>query len=197
MPDVSSRPRVSRRSGSRVRKSTKPAAVARSSVATGTVRPHRSEGSTIRALMDLADLGDRPMQPHRPWIVMTDSPASPSHVCLTDLLRSTSPCLNLDALSSDEDKESAGLSDISAAPICVSDECHTPVNSDQVLSDEDLPAAADRRQVIRIRDVSPDVQIVEFFKLVGIGIHDGQCGVRGTRRIFQVVGCSSPLALRP
>ena len=41
----------------------------------------------------------------------------------------------------------------------------TPVNSDQVLSDEDLPAAVgseDRRQVIRIRDVSPDVQIVDI-----------------------------------
>ena len=48
---------------------------------------------------------------------------------------------------------------------CVSDGCHNPVNSDQVLSDEDLPAAAgagDRRQVIRIRDVSPDVQIVDI-----------------------------------
>ena len=42
---------------------------------------------------------------------------------------------------------------------------HIPVNSDQVLSEEDLPATAgsgDRRQVIRIRDVSPDVQIVDI-----------------------------------
>ena len=45
------------------------------------------------------------------------------------------------------------------------DDGHTPVYSDQVLSDEDLPAAAgseDRRQVIRIRDMSPDVQIVDI-----------------------------------
>ena len=81
-PDVSSRPRVSRRSVSRVRRPTKPVTVARSSVDTGTVRPHRSEGSTIRALMDLAlpkfdSLGDRPTQVHRPWMVTTDSPASP------------------------------------------------------------------------------------------------------------------------
>ena len=51
------------------------------------------------------------------------------------------------------------------APIRVSDDCQTPVNSDQVLSDEDLPAVAgtgDRRQVIRICDVSPDVQIVDI-----------------------------------
>ena len=49
--------------------------------------------------------------------------------------------------------------------ICGSDDGHTPVNSDQVLSDEDLPAVAgsdDHRQVIRIRDVFPDVQIVDI-----------------------------------
>ena len=61
---------TSRRSGSRVRKSTPLTAVAFSSVATGAVRPHRSEVSTVRALMDLAlprfaDLGDRSMRPHR------------------------------------------------------------------------------------------------------------------------------------
>ena len=101
-PDVSSQPRVSRRSGSWVRRCTKPAAVACSSAATGTVRPHCwgggghcSEGSTIRALMDLAipqfaDLGDRPVRPHRPWVVTTDSPALPAPGCSTDLLRSPS-----------------------------------------------------------------------------------------------------------
>ena len=136
----------------------------------GAVHPYRCEGSTIRAEMDLAlptfdDSEDRPVRPHRPWFVMHDSPASPAPVHSTGLLRSPSPCLNLDALSSDEDDESAGPGDISAAPICVSDDCHTPVNTDQVLSDEDLPAAAgagDRRQVIRIRNVSPDVQIVDL-----------------------------------
>ena len=56
--------RTSRRSDSRVRTSSQPAAVGCSSVATGAVRPHRSEGSTIRALMDFAlpksaDSGDR------------------------------------------------------------------------------------------------------------------------------------------
>ena len=89
--------------------------------------------------MDLAvpkfdDSGDCPVRPHRPWVVMTDSPASPAPVRSTGLLRLPSPCLNLDALSSDE---SAGPGDISAALICVSDDCLTPVNTDQVLSDED------------------------------------------------------------
>ena len=169
-PDVSSRPKVSRRSVSRVRRPTRPAAVACSSVARETGRPHRSEVNTIRALMDLAlpkleGLGDRRTQVRRPWTVTTDSPASPDPVCSTDPLRSPSPCLNLDALSSDDAEEYVGLSDISVTLICGSDGGHTPVNSDQVLSDEDFTAAAgsaDRRQVIRIRDVSPNVQIVHI-----------------------------------
>ena len=64
-PDVSSQPKVSRGSVSQVRRPTRPAAVACSSVTMGTVRPHRSEVNTIRALMDLAlpkleGLGDHP-----------------------------------------------------------------------------------------------------------------------------------------
>ena len=52
---------------------------------------------------------------------------------------------------------------VSAVPICISDDSSTPVNPDQVLSDDDLPTAVsaeDRRQVIRIRDVPPEVQVV-------------------------------------
>ena len=78
----------------------------------------------------------------------------------------SSPCLNLDELSSsDEDtEESVGLSDLSITLLCDSDEVLTPVNSDQVLSDVDLlieSVSRDKRQVIRIRDASPDVQIVD------------------------------------
>ena len=51
MPDASSRPKISRRSISQAWGSTKSAAVACSSRVTGTVRPHGSEGNTIRALM--------------------------------------------------------------------------------------------------------------------------------------------------
>ena len=159
--------------------------------ATETVWPYRSEANTIQALMDLAlprfeGLGDGPPHVHRPWMVSTNSAASPDLVCSTDLLRLPSPCLNLDALTSDDTEDSVKLSNISVTLICGSDDGHTPVNSDQVLSDEDLPAAAgsdDRIQVIRIRHVSPNVQIVDIFKLVGIGIPDGQCGVWGTQRI--------------
>ena len=57
-----------------------------------------------------------------------------------------------------------GLGNLWVTLLCDSDAGLTPVNSDQVLSDEDLPPTAgseDSRQVIRIRDVSPDVQIVD------------------------------------
>ena len=52
-PDVSSRPKVTRRS----------------------VHPHHSEANTIQALMDLALPRFEGL--HRPWMVSTESPASP------------------------------------------------------------------------------------------------------------------------
>ena len=53
-PDVSSRPKITRRSISRARGPTRPVTEAGSSLTTGPVRPHRSEANTIQALMDLA-----------------------------------------------------------------------------------------------------------------------------------------------
>ena len=97
--------------------------------------------------------------------VETESPASPDMGGFTEPLRSSSPCLNLDALSSDDMEGSVGISNLAVTLLCSSDDGHTPVNSDQVLSDEDLPPEAvsdDRRQVIQIRDRSPDVQIVDI-----------------------------------
>ena len=117
------------------------------------------------ALPRFEGLGDGPRQVHRPWMVSNESPASPDPGGLTELLRSSSPCLNLDVLSSDDTEGSVGLSNISVTLLCGSDDGHAPVNSDQVLSDEDLPPEAgldDRRQVIQIRDISPDVQIVDI-----------------------------------
>ena len=73
----------------------------------------------------------------------------------------SSPCLNLDELSSSDDDAggSVGLSDLSVTLLCGSDDDITPVNSDKVFSDVDLPPESvshDNR-----RDVSPDVQIVD------------------------------------
>ena len=58
-----------------------------------------------------------------------------------DRVRLSSPFLNLDELSSSDDDTggSVGLSDLSVTLLCDSDEVFTPVNSDQVLSDVDLP----------------------------------------------------------
>ena len=83
-----------------------------------------------------------------------------------DQMSVSSPCLNLDMLSSSDDdlRDSAGLSDLSITLICDSEEVLTPVNSDQVPSDGDLPDESvpkDKRQVIRMRASSPDVQIVD------------------------------------
>ena len=68
--------------------------------------------------------------------------------------------MNLDELSSP-----VRLSDLSVTLLYGSDDGQTPVYSDQVLSDVDLPpetVSNDKRQVIRILDVSPDVQIVDI-----------------------------------
>ena len=146
-------------------------------MAPGVVRSNRSNQRAVPALMDLtlprfADTEGRSARPPPPWIVMTYSPASPAPVHLTTPLRSPSACLNLHELSLDE---SAGPGDISVVPICILDDCSTPVNPDQVLSDDDLPTAVraeDRRQVIRICDVPLDDQVV------GLSQDDQICDTR-------------------
>ena len=111
------------------------------------------------ALPRFAGLGDGPRQVHTPLAMSSDSPASPATSRLDtsgeeDRAGLSSPCLDLDELSSSDDDidTSAGLSDLS------------PVNSDQVLSDVDFPpepVAYDKRQVVRRRDASPDVLLVD------------------------------------
>ena len=165
-------------------------------MATGLVRPHSSEANTIQALMDLdlprfEGLGHRPRQVHPPWMVSTESPASPDPGDLPELLQSSSPCLSLDALSSDDTGGSVGLSNFSVTLLCGSDDGHTPVNSDNFLSDEDLPPEAgsdDRRFVIYLRMF----RLWIFLKSVRLGIPDGQCPW-----VAQVSGCHYPFAFWP
>ena len=119
----------------------------------------------------LCGVGRRASSSTSAVMVSADPPASPPACCMdtsgkVDQVTLSSPCLNLDELSSSDDDtgELVGLSDLSITLLCDSDEILTPVNSDQVLSDVDLPIESvshDKRQVIRIRDVSPDVQIVD------------------------------------
>ena len=90
-----------------------------------------------------------------------------------------------------------GLSNLSVTLLCDLDVGLTPVNSDQVLSDEDLPAGSeDCRQVIRICDVSPDVQIVDVSQ-VGREWDSRQTVWGRTQDLNRVSGCHYPLAFRP
>ena len=103
------------------------------------------------ALPRFAGLGNGPRQVHLPWSVSSDSPASPA-ACLLDTsgeedlrfpadqMLVSSPCLNLDELSSSDDdsRDLVGLSDLSITLLCDSEEVLTPVNSDQVLSERGL-----------------------------------------------------------
>ena len=103
-PDGSSQPSTSRRSGSRVQKSA-PAAAAATSVTTR-VQSLYSSPQAIQAFIDLpfpqfAHPEKRLERPLSSWIIMSEVPASPAPVRLRAPLRSPSPCLNLDTLSSD------------------------------------------------------------------------------------------------
>ena len=101
----------------------------------------------------------------------TDSPASPATTLPDtsgdeDRAGLSSPCLDLDELSSsDEDTgTSLGLSDLAVTLLCGSDQVFSPVNSDQLPSDVDFPpepVPRDKRQVVRRRDASPNVLLVD------------------------------------
>ena len=55
-------------------------------------------------------------------------------------------------------------SDLSVTLLCGSEEVFSPVSSDQVLSDVDFPpepVSRDKRQVVRRRDASPDILLVD------------------------------------
>ena len=80
-PKVLSRPKVYRRLISRVQGSVKLLLAEHSSTGAGTVRSHRPEEEMIQALMELAlpwfGSYERRSPARKPWLVLTDSPASP------------------------------------------------------------------------------------------------------------------------
>ena len=96
-------------------------------------------------------------QPQSPWIVMSEAPASPA-VSLRAPLRSPSPCLNLDTLSSDG---SAGPGDVADYPICISDVSSHSGDPDQVLSEYDFPME------VRVVDLPPEVRQLRLQGLRG------------------------------
>ena len=150
--------------------------------------------------MDLAlprfeGLGDGPRQVHRPWMVSTESPASPDPGCLTELLRSSSPCFNLDALSSDDTEGSVGLSNLSVL-YCAARMTAIPLLI-QIKSCRMRTCRQWRARTIADR-LSGFVIYLRMFRLwiflksVGIGIPDGQCP-----RVAQVNGFHYPFAFWP
>ena len=114
-------------------------------------------------------MAEGPCAVHPPWLVTSESPASPAQSrieprgredsrCSMDQTSLSSVYLNLDALSSSSDEETLDVKkceDFAIAFVCNSEEAGTRVNSDEVISDEDFPAvfgARDIRQVVRRRD---------------------------------------------
>ena len=99
-PKVLSRPKVYRRSISRVRGSVKLPSAEHSLTGTGTVHSHRPEEETIQAIMELelhrfGSCKSCLTPARKPWLVSTDSPASPDPDSSTSFVRSPSLCSNL------------------------------------------------------------------------------------------------------
>ena len=115
------------------------AAVAAASVTAKVIRSLRNSHRTIPEWMDLAlPKFAHPKkwseQSRSLWIAMSEAPALPATSLRAPLI-SPSPCLNLDALSSDG---SAGPGDVSDHLICISDVSHHSGDPDQVLSEDYL-----------------------------------------------------------
>ena len=128
-------------------------------------------------------------------MVSSDSPASPDPTCPTDLARSPSPCLNLDALSLDDAEESVIPRDFSVTVLCSLEDDITPIGSDQVLSDVDLPAASDsqdRRQIQQTQELSP----VDWFFRRTVSMRRPETGPDGQQQLSTCVKDSTP-AVRP
>ena len=132
-----------------------------------------AEMSSVHGLMELAlprfTMAEGPRQVHLPWSVTSESPASPSpnqielrggedSRCSMDQTSVSSVYLNLDALTSSSNEETLDVKkceDFAVTIVCNYEEADTHVNSEEVLSDEDFPAAfgaKDIRQVVRQRD---------------------------------------------
>ena len=129
-----------------------------------------AEMSSVQALMELAlprfAMAEGPRQVHPPWLVTSESPASPAPSqiepcwgedsrCLMDQTSFSSVYLNLDVLSSSSNDGSLDVKkceDFAVTIVCNSEEADTCVKSEEVLSDEDFPlvfGARDIRHVVR------------------------------------------------
>ena len=120
------------------------------------------EEDTVQALMDLAlprlkktDDGGTPKT--KPWPVAFSSPASLTSINGGNRTRSPSPCVDLNALSSDDSEVDVTPQDFKVTLLCNSDDSCTPVGSIVFSSEEDPPLSpgqGDRRKV-RKRNIRP------------------------------------------
>ena len=117
---------------------------------------------TVQALMDLAlpqfkKSDDRVTPKTRPWPVALSSPASPASVDGGNRIRSSSPCVDLDVLSSDDSEVDITPQDYRVTLLCNSDDSRTPVGSVQFSSEEDhsLSSGQDDRRKVRKRNNRP------------------------------------------
>ena len=86
----------------------------------------------------------------RPWPMALSSPASPASVDGGNRIRSPSPCVDLDVLSSDDSEVDVTPQDYKVTLLCNSDDSRTPVGSVRFSSEEDHPLSScqdDRRKV--------------------------------------------------
>ena len=89
---------------------------------------------------------------------MLNSPASSASIDDGDRIRSPSPCVGLDVLSSDDSEVDVTPQDYKVALLCNSEDSRTPVGYVRFSSEEDDPLSSgqdDRRRVCK-RDNLPD-----------------------------------------
>ena len=139
-----------------------PVAEMRQKTAMGAGHQWSVEEDTVQALMDLAlprlkksDDGATPKT--KPWPVALNSPASPTSVDGGNRTRSPSPCVDLDALSSDDPEVDVTPQDFKVTLLCNSDDSGTPVGSIVFSSEEDPPLSPgqDDRRKVRKRNIRP------------------------------------------
>ena len=116
------------------------------------------EEETVQALMDLAlprfkKSEEQSTPKTRPWPVELSPPASPASVDGGNRIRSPSPCVDLDVLSSDDSELDVTPQDYKITVLCNSDDSRTPMGSVQFSSEEDYPLSSgqdDRRKVRKL-----------------------------------------------
>ena len=139
-----------------------PVAEVRQKTAMSASHQRSVEEDTVHTLMDLAlprfKKSDEQATPKtRPWPMALSSPASPASVDGRNRMRSPSPCVDLDVLSSDDSEVDVTPQDYKVTLLCNSDDSRTPAGSVQFSSEDDYPlhSGQDDRRKVRKRSNRP------------------------------------------